>query len=975
MNILMQPFLLVITILIVISCNNELTEKESLTYKHDFEISKSSYGTVLKYTLENGIQVLLKVDENEPKINANIAFKVGSKNDPENYTGLAHYLEHMLFKGTSKLGTVNWEKESALLDSITLLYEKHYEAESIQERRKIYAQIDKVSGEAANYAVANEYDKLMAAMGATGTNAYTSNEETVYMTTIPSNELNKWLQIESERFSELTLRLFHTELESVYEEYNISQDSDWATSYGALMENLFKRHQYGTRRVLGKGEHLKAPSLVQIKKFFETYYVPNNMGIIMSGDIEPDKTIDLIEQYFGGYKKKELPKFEIVKEKEIEKPIEVEVIGNDMAWVNMGYRISPENQKEKDIMTLLNEVFSNGTSGLLDLNLIKEQKLQSAFAFVGQMKDYSMFYLRAVPNPKQSLEEVRELLLTQIEALKKGDFPDWMLKAIIKNFKKRKLQASTYAQNWTYTLTEFFIYEKDIATSLNSLDRLSKISKQDIVDFANKTFQDNHVTVYKKNGKVDREKVEKPEITQVTLNRDKSSLFFRKMEELTSSTIEPVFPDYSKLEFEEFGKKQVEYLNVKNDIDDLFSLEYIVEMGDDHDLLLPHAINYAKFLGTDSLSPKEIEQEFYKLGVDFYAFAGSTQSYLGISGLKESFKPALKLFEHLLSNLKADQEVYNTYVQQVKKEREDSKLDRYEIYYGAADYAKFGGKTPLNNILSVEKLKKQNVNKLAGIIHDFTSYKHIVYLNANDDNEELKKTIKKYHKLPAKLKDIPDPIVYKEQEINTNRVYFVHYDMVQAFVGIQAKGKTFNKDLIAPTKVFNSYFGSGISSIVFQEIRESKALAYSCFAYYSTPKRIEKSHYLEAFVGTQVDKVPDAIPAITELLVEMPIVEKQIQEAISGVLKEIESNRVRKESWIYDYLSNRKLGLNKTKDEIVYPYIKKMTSKKLINFFNKYIKSAHFNYVIIGDKNKLDMDFIKSLGEYRELNLEDIFGE
>ena len=169
-----------------------------------------------------------------------------------------------------------------LKQKISDLYEKHKNESDPAKKKEIYKEIDKISGDAAKYVAANELDKMVTSLGATGTNAFTSTERTVYINTIPSNELEKWLQLETERFNELVLRLFHTEIEAVYEEFNMSQDNDFRTEYYASLEEMFKKHPYGTQTTIGTAEHLKNPSLVNIHNYFDKYYVPNNMAIILA---------------------------------------------------------------------------------------------------------------------------------------------------------------------------------------------------------------------------------------------------------------------------------------------------------------------------------------------------------------------------------------------------------------------------------------------------------------------------------------------------------------------------------------------------------------------------------------------------------------------------------------------------------------------------------------------------------------------
>jgi predicted Zn-dependent peptidase len=294
--------------LVFTQCKNEAyqskstedsTTSASAQKEYKYETAPNDPLNARIYTLDNGLKVYLSDYEEAPRIQTYIAVRAGSKNDPADATGLAHYLEHMVFKGTTELGTANWEKEKAELDKIEALYEKYRNTTDEATRKKIYHQIDSVSGVAATYAIANEYDKLTTAIGAKGTNAYTWVDQTVYVNDIPSNQLERWLELEADRFREMVPRLFHTELEAVYEEKNRTLDSDSRKVSEVIYETLFPTHQYGTQTTIGTIEHLKNPSITAIKNYFDKYYVPNNMAIAMSGDIDFDKTIRLIDKYWG----------------------------------------------------------------------------------------------------------------------------------------------------------------------------------------------------------------------------------------------------------------------------------------------------------------------------------------------------------------------------------------------------------------------------------------------------------------------------------------------------------------------------------------------------------------------------------------------------------------------------------------------------------------------------------------------------
>lgn len=966
----------IITSLILVACGGESKkENEETSYKYKYETVEGDVLNTFIYTLDNGLKVYMSVNKDEPRIQTNIAVNTGSKQDPADATGLAHYLEHMVFKGTSKLATINWEEEKVLLKRISDLYEARRTVTDEAERKAIYHQIDSLSGEAAKFAVPNEYDKMISSIGAKGTNAYTSVEQTVYINDIPSNEIEKWLAIESERFSELVLRLFHTELEAVYEEYNRGKDNDYWLAYETMSENLFKKHTYGTQTTIGTSEHLKNPSMEKIHQYFNDRYVANNMAIVLSGDLDPDKTVDLIKKYFGDYKSQEVPTYTPAVEDEITEPVYITVKGSDASWVNIGYRLPGVKGEDIYMLNLFDGLLNNGQAGLIDLNLIKGQKVLDAYSSPQTMKDYSVFEMSGNPREGQSLEEVKDLLLAQIEKIKAGEFEEWMLPAVIKDFKLSEQQRNLYNSARAGKMTNAFIMGQNWSEVVNTNDKLSKVTKADIIAFANKYFKENYVVVYKETGEGDNPKVEKPAITQVQLNRDTASTFAVNFEKMESSRMTPAFDNYKEDIKEDKLVSGVPLYYVENTTNETFSLNYILDMGSYSDKEMALAVEYLEYLGTDKYSANELQLELFKLGLSYSVYAAQERVYVTLSGLDESLEEGVKLFEHILANVQPNQEAFENGVADKLKDRADTKLNKGAILYGGLmNYGMYGEDSPIKNILSADELKALDPNNLVTKIKELTSYEHYIYYYGRKNIEDVKSLLNENHKTPKTLKPLIAAKEFTELTMESNKVYFVDYDMVQSEVMMLSNAGAYNKDLAATTNVFNQYFGGGLSSIIFQEIRESKALAYSAYAAYTTPRKPNKSHFIRAYVGTQVDKLAEAKKAIMELMNEMPEVEDQFQDSKIAALKKIETSRTKRSRLFWNYLSAKEMGRDADINETIYPQIKELQLADLKTFFNNNIAGKNYTYLVIGNKELVKMDVLKEMGEVQELSLEEIFG-
>jgi len=696
--------LMLITTAVGFAQTNTYEWKEAISGGYTYKYVSNDPAKARFYTLKNGLTVVLSPTNKDPRIQCYIATKAGSKTDPATHTGLAHYLEHMLFKGTDKFGSLDWAKEKPELDKIDALYEEYNHTTDTGTRKQIYHRIDSVSGVASKYAIANEYDKMMASMGAQGTNAFTSFEQTVYTDDVPANAVDKYLAVQGERFRNPIFRIFHTELEAVYEEKNRGLDADSRKIFEKLFAELFKNHNYGLQTTIGTVEHLKNPSLLEIRKYFHTYYVPNNMGVIMSGDFDPDVMIKKVDAAFAYMENKPVPKYTFKEEEPITAPIVTEVLGPDAESVTIGYRLPGNKSKDVLLADLVGQILTNGKAGLIDLDLVKKQKLLRASASAFTLIDHGVLFLQGNPTQGQSLEDVKTLVLGEIDKLKKGDFADDLITSIVNNNKKAKIQATESYGSRAGDLMDAFTSELDWKDQVAYTDQLSKLTKKDIMDFANKYFKDNYVFIYKRKGE-DKTivKVDKPAITPVETNRNAQSAFVKMVNALPATPMKPVFLDYNKdLQKGKVGPAEILY--VQNKDNSLFRLRYRFDMGNWNDRKLGLAAQYLSFLGTDKMSAEDISKAFYKIACSFTVNAGAEYTTVNIEGLQENFGAAVQLFEDVLKSCKPDEAALKALKARVTKARADAKANKGAIMNGLISYARYGDKNPFNYVLSNDEL-------------------------------------------------------------------------------------------------------------------------------------------------------------------------------------------------------------------------------------------------------------------------------
>lgn len=930
-----------------------------------------------QYTLSNGLRLFMSVNANEPRIFTNIAVRAGSKHDPADATGLAHYMEHMLFKGTSRVGALDWEKEKDFLGQISALYEQHRQATDDKQRAAIYREIDRLSFEAAFLVAPNEYDKLASAIGARGTNAYTWVEQAVYVNDIPSNELERWMRLESERFRMMALRLFHTELETVYEEFNIGQDQDSRKVNNAIRAALFPRHPYGTQTTIGSAQHLKNPSHVRIQEYFHTYYTPNNMAIILAGDFEPEQAVRWAEQYFGGYNPRPVPPFSFEEQPAIEAPIRREITGHQAAFVDMAWRFPGARTDAPFMLAILQQLLYNQQAGLLDLNLNQQQRVLESNAWLWAYEDFSVFGLYGKPREGQTLEEVEQLLLGELEKLKKGEFEGWLPEAVIRNLRLEDIQGSESNQARVEAMAQAFILGLDWSRIVGRFNFWETLSKEDIMAFARRHLGGNFVVVHKLYGNDPNVlKVEKPPITPVELQRDAVSEFGRAFLSQSSPPLKPVFADFEGSIRRRLLKPGLGFDYVHNPDNALFRLDYIYEMGKFHDRLLPLAMLYLPYLGATRFSPAALQCEFFRLGLSLDCQCNDERIYLTVSGLDESLEEGIRLAEHLLAEVQEDARALRNVVSDILAKRANGKKDRRTILRKAmAEYARFGADSPFAYRLSEAELKAIQPEQLTGLIRGLNSFEHTIYYYGPRSEEEVGGLLQHLHRPADSLQPPPPARRFSQLPTEANEVLFVDFPIVQADVLMISRGTPgFNLEEHYMREWYNEYFGYGLSSIVFQEIRESKALAYSTYALYTSPARREYAHYLEGYVGTQPDKLGDAIPALSGIIEEMPLAPAQAGSSRESILRRIESERILPSGLYWEARAVERLGYREDLRRGLYERLQAASNQDLEGFHQAYVKGRAFRYLVLGDRRHISLDFLNTLGPARELSLEEVFG-
>lgn len=921
---------------------------------------------VTVHRLSNGLTVYLSPNSQEPRVAAQIAVRAGAAQDPADSTGMAHYLEHMLFKGSRRLGTLDYEKEKRHLDRIEAAYEELFLEKDPERRKALYARIDAENILASQFAVPNELDRLYRSLGFEGVNAFTGQEQTVYMCNFPSNRAEVWARTEAERFSRPVFRLFQTELETVYEEKNRSLDNADRILGEALERAVYREHPYG-RAVLGSVEHLKNPSLAKMYAFYDAYYRPNNMAIVLSGDFDREAMLELLKRNFGVWKPADPPGGLPAPASGPKGAERVEVRYESEERVTLAWPAMRNGEPDADALVVMDMLLDNSQAGILNLVLNQQQRVKASGSFPALLNKGGAWYLWAVPKKGQTLDEAEGLLLQAVGTLQQGAFTEADMRAVLTDFEVREKLRLESNEARAGLMTASFVQFEEWAHTASRLERLRAVTKEDVLRTARKHLGGDRVVAYRRDGKPEIPAIPKPRFTNIRIDPRRESAFFKRMRALPARPLEPrwLLPerDYA-VRRHPWGKLYA----ARNPVNDLFSLTFHFDRGRRHARELCAALDLLDLSGAGPLSAEAFKRRLYAMGTEMSLACGDETSSVSVSGLEAQFEASLELLLRRFESPSIATDTLKKMIEVRIGARADGKKDPGVVFHALAEYAMRGRESEVLSDLSDPELRALVEERLRELLRRFFDYeRRVAYVGVRSPQGAASLLgAGRGHFLPAPGRE---PRSYV-QPLRA-RVLFAHRDMVQSRIGLYAADRTLDPREAVDVQFFNAYMG-GMSGVIFQEIREARALAYSAGGGYAPGERLGDQNVLLGRAGTQADKTVEAASLLRDLLLRVPASGRRFREAASGLEQDYRSDAIQFRAVPGTLIAWEDMGLKRDPRPERFQRVLRYRLEDLLRFAGRF-RSRPATLYLLGHRDRAGFPGLRALGEVEEKKIDDLF--
>jgi predicted Zn-dependent peptidase len=804
------------------------------------------------HRLSNGMTVYLSPDPEEPSVVAHIAVRAGSRNDPEQSTGLAHYLEHMLFKGTHLLGTLDYAKEKIHLDRIARLYDELRAPGS--DRARVLHDIDAETQQSAAYAVPNELDHLYSQLGITGLNAWTNNDATVYIAKVPKNRMAQWARVEAQRYAGAVFRLFWPELEAVYEEKNRSLDNPHRRWFEAFMKAMFPRHGYGWSTTLGEIDHLKNPAYADMEAFFHRYYTPQNMAIVLAGDVDAS-VLPMLEDAFRAFQRPpgDAPEPGVLPQLTGRTSLDVPVPSHE--GVILGWPLVSATHADRIVIEVMDRLLLDGTAGILQRDLMLPQKVARAGSNPSFLREAGYFELYADALAGQTHAELEQLLLDALAKLKRGEFTDADLATAILSADIEQQRGIETNAGRASAIERAFIAGDDWQNVVERIDQMRHVTRAQILAAANQYLTGDFLVVRKVKGVAPTTKITKPGITAVKVDPSRRGRFAQALLAEVTTPIEPVAlvagRDYVRTEL-----VTGPLISVVNSRNGLFQLRFEFDFGRADDRVLGLALEVLKVSGAGTRSAEQLARELHALGVIVNTSSARADASITLAGIDRNLEPALALLHAWLADPVFDEQTVKARVAAVKTERANALANPQTIAAAQQEYARHGEDTDYLVIASNHQLDTATPDQLkavlAGLLH--TTHRTAYFGPRAADAAARAVVLGNGTRVTGPRR----PVTYRAP----NTTLITDQATAQTHIWLTWPRAPSTDAERATGVVFSEY----IRPILYQEVREARGLAYSVYGGYGASARKADAGAVFAYVGTQGDKAHDAVDAMLATL-------------------------------------------------------------------------------------------------------------
>ncbi len=947
----------------------------STNVKHVSSVQVST--EVNEYILDNGLTVWLNEDHSQPKVFGAVVVKAGSKDSPN--TGIAHYFEHMMFKGTDKIGTIDYASERVLLDAIAAKYDELSQTKKTALRAAIQLEINELSVKAADYVIPNEFDKLITKYGGSKLNAGTSYDYTVYHNLFSPQYMEQWAELNSERLLNPVFRMFQSELETVYEEKNRRDDMILNQAIEKLMEIYFRPHPYAYP-IIGSTENLKNPRLSEMRKFFEEYYVASNMGLILSGDFDTKRALPVLERAFSRIPRgvvEPAPSVKIRPFRGREKTT-VKVPLPLLKAVALGFRGVPANHPDQAALDVAVGILnnSNGT-GYLD-KLMVNRRVMGAMIGGESFNEAGFIGIVVVPKLSHTCRSAEKMIWREVERIKRGDFTDGVFNSLKKEQLRRHLTELEDIDSRSQVMVRLFSQGKTWADYQNELDRAEALTKDDVVKVANKYFGDNYLFARKKTGRYPNNNLSKPDFAPIVpKHADASSEYSKYLDEIPVQEVKPRFVDFEKdVCFRRLTPHTMLYVT-PNRVNNVFTLKLSYGVGLIEEPKLKLLTSYIPLLGTATQSFDVFRSQLQTLGTTLDLDADKHSLTVKITGFDKAFKETLAVAAHFLADVKPDNKKLKTLTDDAKVTEKAFFKSNNEVAEALFEYVQYGSLSQYLTKPSFKDIKRIGGRELVNLFHQVKQVECTMHYCGTLEADNVAEQIIRSFALEQIVKPSLSPVYRDFVTYEKPLVFFYHMpdvfqNIIYAYMSCNPLD-TLKKRHEA--NLFSRYFGEGMSSLMFQEIREFRSLAYYTSGAYRLPPfcLLDKPTRFVAYLSTQCDKTIDALEVLNVLIQDMP----ERPERIDAVIQ-TNINRTNNEYPAFREISTkiadyRRDGYTDDPNRALSDDIRQMNMDDIVRFYRSNVQGRTLAYVIVGNSRKINMRRLASFGDVIRLKKKDFY--